>query len=134
MKVRELATHLSVTPDTVRFYTRKKLLKPNKNSLNGYKDYGTKEVHRMSFILSARQLGFSVADVESILEQADSGNSACDLVRRILKQRLEETEMQFEQTKNLRQKMKVAIEHWQSLPNKKPSSEMVCHLIETFND
>jgi DNA-binding transcriptional MerR regulator len=60
MTVSELAEVLLITPDTVRYYTRVGFLSPAKNSSNGYKDYGESDQHRLRFILSARQLGFSV--------------------------------------------------------------------------
>ncbi len=132
MKVVELAKRLAITPDTVRFYTRKNFLIPNKNLQNGYKQYGEAEVKRLRFILSARQLGFSVKDIAQILHQADHGDSACPLVRDLIEQRLEQTKTQFEQTKALREKMELAIEQWQVLPDMAPSKEMICHLIETF--
>ena len=53
MKVSELAKILSVTSDTVRFYTREGLLKPVKSEDNGYKQYGRKELNRLRFIESS---------------------------------------------------------------------------------
>ncbi len=133
MRVGELAKRLSVTPDTVRFYTREGLLSPEKSVENGYKQYGKVEVERLKFILSARQLGFSVKDVEQILHQADHGDSACPLVRDLIQQRLEKTELQYQRSRALREKMRIAIEQWQLLPDKGPSKEMICHLIASFN-
>ncbi len=133
MKVSELAKILSVTSDTVRFYTREGLLKPVKSEDNGYKQYGRKELNRLRFILSARQLGFSVKDIEKILAHADHGSSACPLVRNLIEQRLEETEIQFQHARNLRRNMKNAIKQWRNLPDKEPTKEMICYLIESFS-
>ena len=133
MKVSELAEELKVTPDTVRYYTRIGLLLPAKSKTNGYKDYGRKELHRLRFILSARQLGFSVKDIDQILKEAAKGKTACPLVRELLKKRLEETEHLFQQTWALRTRMQSAIKEWQDKPDKAPTGHMVCHLIEGFN-
>ena len=62
MKVREIASALATTPDTVRYYTRLQLITPAKSD-NGYKFYSTKDASRLRFILSARHLGFSVEDI-----------------------------------------------------------------------
>ena len=42
MKVREIASALATTPDTVRYYTRLQLITPAKSD-NGYKFYSTKD-------------------------------------------------------------------------------------------
>ena len=62
MKVSEIARYLGVTADTVRFYTRINVLNPQKSQVNGYREYSEADVHRLRFVLSARQLGFSVDD------------------------------------------------------------------------
>ena len=66
MRVKELADIVGVTTDTVRFYTRKEILHPRKRLDNGYKDYGERDVVRLKFVLSARQLGFTVNDILEI--------------------------------------------------------------------
>ena len=68
MRVAELAENLAVTADTVRFYTRKGFLSPNKNPFNGYKIYDEKDQHRLGFIVSARHLGFTVNEIAEILD------------------------------------------------------------------
>ena len=75
MKVSELAKAYGTTPDTVRYYTRLKLLNPIKSE-NGYKYYPPTEVSRFKFILSARQLGFSVSDIQQIVDEASHGKAA----------------------------------------------------------
>ncbi|MBL4941274.1 MAG: MerR family DNA-binding protein [Colwellia sp.] len=134
MKVSELAKNLTITPDTVRFYTRNGFLTPLKNAENGYKSYTLKDQKRLAFIISARDLGFSVNDIANILQEADQGHTACDLVRELIEKKLIETERQFQQTLALRNRLQSAIIDWQNKPNKAPSSEMICHLIEGFTE
>ena len=131
MKVTELAKSLGTTADTVRYYTRLELLKPAK-SVNGYKLYSNKEVSRLKFILSARNLGFSVVDIKEIINESEDGKSACPLVRSLIKERLEETEKQFQAMLALRGKMSSALSRWEEMEDKAPTANMVCHLIENF--
>jgi DNA-binding transcriptional MerR regulator len=130
MKVNELAKSLHTTADTVRYYTRIGLICPDKNQANGYKSYGNKEHHRLKFILSARQLDFSVDEIKSILSESDKGHTACPLVREIVEHRLAETEKQFQAALLLREKLRHAIDSWQDKPDKNPTGKMICHLIE----
>ena len=131
MKVAELAKSLGTTADTVRYYSRLGLLKPAK-SVNGYKLYSNKEVSRLKFILSARNLGFSVVDIKEIINESEDGKSACPLVRSLIKERLEETEKQFQAMLALRGKMSSALSQWEEMEDKAPTANMVCHLIENF--
>ena len=133
MTVNEIAGLLATTADTVRYYTRLGLVTPSKSS-NGYKFYSDTDQSRLRFILSARQLGFSVNDIQQILKEADHGKSACPLVRKLIKTRLAETEKQFQQMLQLREKMQRALKQWERMTDKAPTSHMVCHLIENIDN
>lgn len=130
MTVNEVAVLLATTADTVRYYTRLGLVTPGKAG-NGYKFYSDSDRARLRFILSARQLGFSVKDIQQILKEADHGKSACPLVRKLIKARIDETEKQFQEMLQLRKRMKSALKQWDAMADKAPTSHMVCHLIES---
>lgn len=133
MQVSEVALALNIPADTVRYYTRIGLIQPYKNAINGYKTYTKKEIQRLRFILSARQLGFSVKDIEAILAEAKDGRSPCHLSKELIEQRLKETEAQFLKTQALRARMQAALNDWKDKPAKAPSGDMICHLIENFD-
>ena len=128
MKVKALAEKLNTTPDTVRYYARLGLLQPNKSE-NGYKYFSEADKVRLQFILNTRSLGFSVSDIKNILNEADSGRTACPMVREVIQQKLDETERQFQEMIKLRAKMKSALSAWDDMDDKLPTPDMVCHLI-----
>jgi len=130
MRVTELAKAMNTTPDTVRYYTRIGLIVPIKSPNNGYKTYGEKVQQGLKFILSARHLDFSVEEIKSILTESDKGNTACPLVREIVEHRLSETEKQFQAALLLRQRLRASIDDWHDKPNKVPTGDMICHLIQ----
>lgn len=132
MQVNEMAKQLRVTTDTVRFYTRINILRPTKNKVNGYREYSQQDVNRLRFVLSARQLGFSVKDIQQILADADKGKTPCPTVRNLLNQRLHEIERQFAESLRLKERMQQAVMEWDQKPNKIPTGNMICHLIEDF--
>ena len=134
MRVNQLANETGVSVDTVRYYTRIGFLKPTKNPSNGYKEYCAKEKRLIGFILSARQLGFSVSDIAEILDTANQGASPCPLSRRLIQQRLEETETRFQESTQLRQRMYAAIREWNKKQDRAPTGDMICHLIEEFSE
>jgi len=134
MKVSQLAKVLNTTPDTVRYYSRIGLIMPIKNTENGYKSYNQQAQQRLKFILSARQLDFSVEEIKEILLVADNGSTACPLVREIVEHRLAETEKKFNDSLILRNVLRSAIDDWKSKPDKSPTGDMLCHLIQGCND
>jgi DNA-binding transcriptional MerR regulator len=107
-------------------------LNPSKSKANGYREYSDNDVKRLRFVLSARQLGFSVEDIQEILNYADNKKSPCPTVRRLIDQRLHETEQQFKETLQLRDRMQRAVLEWSQKPDKAPTGHMLCHLIEEF--
>lgn len=134
MRVNQLAREIGVTADTVRYYTRIGFLKPVKNPSNGYKEYRPGDMRLLRFILSARRLGFSVKDIGELLHTADQGSSPCPLARQLIQQRLEENLKNFQDTARLRKRMLNAIELWREKPDRAPTGDMICHLIEEFDD
>lgn len=133
MRVSELAKKLETTADTVRYYTRLGLLTPSKNTTNGYKEYDHRDAKRLRFILSARQLGFSVEDIQQIISVADQGKTPCPLVRELIQQRLDQTCARYEEMLALRQRMEAAANKWRHQPNRVPTGSTICHLIENWS-
>ena len=132
MKVTDLARKLSITPDSVRYYTRIGLLNPRKNHTNGYRDYSQRDELRLKFILSARHLGFSIDDIKQIIGIANQGKTPCPFVRELIVRRLAETEEKFRSIVKLREQMDLALRQWKEEPDKEPTADMICHLIENF--
>ncbi|WP_372761853.1 MerR family transcriptional regulator [Pseudoalteromonas sp.] len=133
MYVKQLATKMGVTPDTVRHYTRLQLLRPIRNLSNGYQQYSQRDQQRLSFIINARQLGFSLQDIQQIIAESEQGHCPCPLTRQLITKRLAETEALFQQTLKLRTRMQAAVKQWQGLANGASAAE-VCSLIESFVD
>ena len=74
MIVHELAKTAGVSPSVVRYYSRIGLLHPLRNPDNGYRDYSAEDVSLVRFIRKAQWLGFTLKDVETILEPVASGD------------------------------------------------------------
>ncbi len=134
MKVSELATISGVSPDTVRHYTRERLLNPDRNPDNNYQQYTVDDLRRLRFVRKARQLGFSLPEIRDILQQADHLNSPCPMVREVFERRLDDVEEQISELTQLRQRMKSALEIWRDMPDGVPDGHTICQLIEHWDD
>ena len=133
LTVSQLAKLLNITADTVRHYVRSGLITPERDPNNGYKRFHNEDIKHLRFILQAKSLGFSLADIKTIMDQASYGESPCPQVRIIMEARLAETAAKIEAMQTTYSQMKKAILRWKTQPDCTPTGEHICHLIEGFS-
>lgn len=119
---------------TVRYYTRIGLLKPSRDLSNGYKIYKPADKDRLKFINSAKELGFTLNEIEEILDHAVQGDSPCPMVREIVEKRIRENKEKIRELKRLQGRLETAAAKWQTMRDASPDGHSVCHLIETFGE
>ena len=129
-----LSKESEVSLFTVRHYTRIGLLKPARNRQNNYKVYQPSDAVRVRFIQAAKNLGFSLAEVADILEEAKHGNSPCPMVREIIVRRIKENRRKIKEMQKLQRKMENSLKDWSKMKNSMPTGESVCHLIESVGE
>ncbi len=134
MTVAELAHFARVTPDTVRYYVRIGLLNPDRHPENDYKLFAGGDIKRVRFIRRAKSLGYTLAEIEQILEHGMHGHSPCPLVRKIIQHRIQENRIKLKEMNALQQRMESALRRWQDMPDGVPDGDSICHLIEAFTD
>mgnify|MGYP000341974651 FL=1 len=134
MKVAELANKAGVTAETVRHYTRQGLLQADRDPHNGYQLYNHSALKRLRFIQQSRLLGFSLKQIESIIEQAQQGDSPCPLVRDLLQKKVPETKAKIAQLQAHLQQMEQALETWKHMSDGVPDGNSICCLIEDWED
>lgn len=77
----QLARQAGVAVETVRFYERRGLLKEPPRRPSGYRQYSQEGVSRLRFILVAKELGFSLREVQELLKLRGDGGALCSEVR-----------------------------------------------------
>lgn len=85
---------------TLRFWTEQKLLDTTRGS-NGYRYYQADMVKRVSFIRSAQAIGFTLAEIRSILELRAEGVKPCAEVRQELQNHLTKVQEGMAELKQL---------------------------------
>ena len=127
-----LAKRTNVPLFTVRYYTRIGLLNPSRDLRNGYKVYKPADKDRLKFITSAKGLGFTLAEIEEILDHAAHGDSPCPMVRDTVRRRVEENKEKIRELKRLQRRLESAVGSWESMENSEPDGHSVCRLIESL--
>jgi MerR family mercuric resistance operon transcriptional regulator len=84
-----VAEAAGVGVETVRYYERRGLVPQPARAEASFRRYGSGHVHRIRFIKRAQDLGFTLEEIESLLELEDGTDRHS--IRRIASARLEET-------------------------------------------
>ena len=130
MTVTELSKRSGATPDAVRYYTRIGLLHPERNPDNGYRLYKNEEIDWLKFIRQAKTLGFTLNEIQKIMQSREKGHSPCPDVRRILQSRILENRQHLKELMALQDRMEKALLQWGDMPDGTADDPMVCPLIE----
>jgi len=77
----KLAQAANINHETVRFYERKGLLPQPSRSPSGYRLYADADLKRLHFILLAKKHGFTLADIQELLELRVDPASTCEEVK-----------------------------------------------------
>jgi MerR family mercuric resistance operon transcriptional regulator len=71
MTIGRLAKDAGVNVETVRYYQRRGLIDEPPKPVGGHRRYPTSALKRITFIRRAQALGFSLAEVETLLRYSD---------------------------------------------------------------
>ncbi|GLR26736.1 MerR family transcriptional regulator [Limnobacter litoralis] len=115
MKISDVAKQLGLTPKTIRFYEDQGLITPKRADSGSWFSKGKNRVFRqedlsrLDFVKKARELDFSIKEIQSILEHYDQGPScgcgARGKVDELLKRKLKEVRELQHGLKNLEERL-----------------------------
>jgi MerR family mercuric resistance operon transcriptional regulator len=84
MTIGKLAKRAGVGVETIRFYERKGLIPEPPRRSSGYREYDDDTVMRVRFIRHAKELGFTLKEIDGLLSlQLDPDKPCQDVNRRI---------------------------------------------------
>ncbi len=96
----QLATEAGVSVETVRYYQRRKLIAEPKRPPGRVRRYGGSDAQRLLFIKDAQRLGFSLSEVNELLNLV--GTMSCSKTREIAAAKLQFVDERIRELKNLR--------------------------------
>jgi MerR family copper efflux transcriptional regulator len=81
LRIGDVAKLAELSIDAVRFYEREGLLGRVRRSSAGQREYDGESVRRLAFVRRATALGFSLAEVKSLLGLRVTAGKPCERVR-----------------------------------------------------
>jgi MerR family copper efflux transcriptional regulator len=97
----KLADRAGVGIDTVRFYERRGLLPKPKRTASGYRLYDEASINRIRFVRRAKQLGFTLDEIEILLQLQDKGGRKAE-VKSITTRKLEQIDAKIADLSRMR--------------------------------
>ena len=99
----QLAKAARVNPQTLRFYERKGILKPANRLQSRYRIYNRESLKRLRFIKQAQGMGFTLDEIQSLLNLRVRSVQRCDQVRTKAEMKLRDVRSRIAQLKRLEQ-------------------------------
>jgi MerR family mercuric resistance operon transcriptional regulator len=81
LTIGRLAAAAGVNLETIRYYERIRLMPRPGRTRGGHRIYSTDHVKRLAFIRRARELGFSIEDIRTLLVLSEPKRISCDRVK-----------------------------------------------------
>ena len=92
----KLAKACGVKADTLRFYEKNGLISPGIRNESGYRLYSEQDKRRLEFIIRAKSVGFSLADIGELLDlDTNKAKVTCQEVKAVADTKLAQVEQKI---------------------------------------
>lgn len=102
MTIGKLAKRAGVGVETIRFYERKGLIPEPPRRESGYREYGEETVDRVRFIRGAKELGFTLKEIDGLLSLRVDPNSPCEDVNRRVESKIRDIDERIKMLEGIR--------------------------------
>lgn len=103
MNIKQFAQYFELTAVTIRHYEKIGLLTPSRNN-NGYRIYDEQNFQQMTFIINAKRVGFSLSEIQQLLDLSKSGQSSV-AVKTIVSDKINEITIKIKLLEQLKQQL-----------------------------
>lgn len=101
LTIGEVATQAGVATSAIRYYERVSVLPPAER-VSGQRRYDEQAVQRLGVIAVAKEAGFTLDEVKTLLDSADRGEPAHRELRALAKRKLPEVDAVIERAQAVR--------------------------------
>lgn len=101
----QVADEAGVKNDTVRYYEDRGLIEEPPRLDNGYRQFPPETVRRIRFIKRAQELGFTLSEIDGLLELIDGTGGAGDLLL-VTEEKISEIDQKIQDLTDLRSSLR----------------------------
>ncbi|PJG59129.1 Zn(2+)-responsive transcriptional regulator [Aeromonas cavernicola] len=106
-RIGELAKVCGVKADTLRFYEKNGLIAPSVRNESGYRLYSEQDKRRLEFIIRAKSVGFSLADIGELLDlDTHKAKVTCQEVKAVADSKLAQVEQKLSELSRFRDNLR----------------------------
>ncbi|QQK76171.1 MerR family transcriptional regulator [Salicibibacter cibarius] len=126
MKISELSDHTGVSTRSIRYYEKKRLIKPSRTD-NGYRVYEEQDIERVKAIQLFLDIGLKTDEIQPVIacgaiEPMDGDWNCADTAITLYEEQLLKTRQQMEQLENAQRHLKELIEFWRTVKDRQKRS------------
>jgi DNA-binding transcriptional MerR regulator len=130
MQIKDLSRRTNLSGKTIRYYEEIGILPSPRRLPNGYRDYDEGDVERVKFVVGARNLDFSLDDIDEILALRDKREAPCRVVLDMIQHRAEEISQRIVELQKLEDDLRELHKLGQTFPmDDVDGKNCVCHLV-----
>ena len=108
-QIGEVAKRVGMTVEGLRFYERRGLVKPAGRSPSRYRLYGEEEIRTLRFVKATQEMGFSLREIEELLEIRQGKGDNCEAMRERLAEKLEDVRRRIKLLRTFGKDLEVGI-------------------------
>jgi len=102
LSIGELAKQANVNIETIRYYERRGLISEPPRNKSGHRQFSQETVKRTDFIKRCQTLGFSLKEIEEILELRISPESTCAEMKSRVAEKLTDVDRKIHELTQIR--------------------------------
>ena len=102
LSIGELAKKANVNIETIRYYERRGLISEPPRNKSGHRQYSQEAVKRADFIKKCQRLGFSLKEIEEILELRITPKSTCADMKTRVTEKLTDVDQKIQELVHIR--------------------------------
>jgi Hg(II)-responsive transcriptional regulator len=129
MRSSQVADQAGVNVQTLRYYERRGLLPEPERSRSGYRSYNTQAVRTVRFVKRAQSLGFTLEEIESLLQLAAGGPDSCAAANALATEKIAQLEHKIADLTAMRDSLGQLVATCRRSPSRR-----LCPLIEAIED
>ena len=125
LKIGELSKESGVSIDTIRFYEEKGLISPISRSDKGYRFYNSATSNALKFIISSKELGFTLNEIKDLINIQVSKKGKCSLTLDKIKEKELDIDKKISELRKIKRTLNKVSKKCESA-----DSDSNCHFLE----